>query len=923
MIAGLVVAHLVAGVLILAVGRRLGSAVHVVSAVPLAITLAVVAWHLPAVHDGTVFTERISWVSSLGVDLVFRLDGFSSTMAVLVAAIGLIVVVYASGYFADDESVGRVVRYAGFFTLFAGAMLGLVLADDVWTLFVFWELTSVMSFALIGLDDRVPAARIAAQRALLVTAGGGLVMLGGFVCLAAVAGASDLRAVSSAPATTAAQVGAILVLIGAMSKSAQFPFQFWLPGAMAAPTPVTAYLHSATMVKAGVVIVARFAPLFAAFAWWRPAIVLVGGITMLTGGVSALRATDAKRSLAHGTVSQLGMLFLLFGFGDGAVTAAAVVMLVAHAVFKSALFMTVGAVEHATGSRDLRLLSGVGRSLPLLATAAAACALSMIGVVPLLGFVAKESVITSLTHGDGWQTVALAIVACGSVLTTAYSIRLWVGLFTTKRRESAAVHVHHRPGRRLVGPVVLLGVVSLAGGLVAPTVADWLTPAATSLVAGSEVELARWPGLHLSLLISVLVVATGTILATAVLAADGWWAEPAIGFGDRAYARAYDGLLDGARRVTRVVQSGSLPMYVAVIFAVVVAALGAALAAGAATEWGRPVLADSVLQACVATLSAIMAVAVVATRRRMVAVLLLGGVGQGLTVLFLMYGAPDLALTQFMVETLMIVAFVLVLRHLPSRFADPPRWAPRWARIALSVAVGVCVAWFALAAGSGTRPTDVTDAVEALSLIAAGGRNVVNVTIVDFRGFDTLGEITVFGIAALGVANLVSGARRAIVRPASRVASARIGAQSMIFEQVVRMVFHLTLLVSLYVCLRGHNAPGGGFAGGLIAGAAFVFRILSGQPAYRSGLARLAPVGLIAIGLLLAAGTALVPVITGNEVLESAVVHVTLPVVGDVKLVSAAVFDAGVYLLVIGVVILVLGHLASRTHGASIEGSAA
>ena len=253
LISTLVVAYLVAGVLILAVGRRLRSAVHLVSAVPLAITLAVVAWHLPAVHDGTVITERISWVSSLGVDLVFRLDGFSTTMALLVAAIGLIVVVYASGYFAADEPVGRVVRYAGFFTLFAGAMLGLVLADDVWTLFVFWELTSVMSFALIGLDDRVPAARIAAQRALLVTAGGGLVMLGGFVCLAAVAGASDLRAVSSVPATTTAQVGAALVLVGAMSKSAQFPFQFWLPGAMAAPTPVTAYLHSATMVKAGVV----------------------------------------------------------------------------------------------------------------------------------------------------------------------------------------------------------------------------------------------------------------------------------------------------------------------------------------------------------------------------------------------------------------------------------------------------------------------------------------------------------------------------------------------------------------------------------------------------------------------------------------------------------------------------------------------
>jgi len=310
---------------------------------------------------------------------------------------------------------------------------------------------------------------------------------------------------------------------------------------------------------------------------------------------------------------------------------------------------------------------------------------------------------------------------------------------------------------------------------------------------------------------------------------------------------------------------------------------------------------------------------VVASRRRFVSVLLLGGVGQVLTVLFLMYGAPDLALTQFMIETMGIVAFVLVLRHLPRDFSPAPSWAPRALRVGIAVAAGVAVAWFAFVAGSVDRPADVRETMEQLSLPAAGGRNVVNVAVIDFRGVDTMFEITVFGTAALGVANLVGAAARQTGRRRPGRA-ARIGAQSMIFEQVIRMIFHVTLLVSVYVALRGHNAPGGGFAGGLIAGAAFVFRILAGGPAMeRPWIARLSPVLLIAVGILLAVGSGVAALVAGREFLETAIVHAHLPWIGDVKLVSAAIFDFGVYLLVIGVVVIVLGNLAARTHAAGAE----
>jgi multicomponent Na+:H+ antiporter subunit A len=911
----LVVAHVVAGAAVLALRRRVGRHVFTVALVPLVASVVALGAEVPEVLDGAASTSRVRWVDGLSLAMAFQLDGFAMLMALLVTGIGVVVLLYARAYFADDPSPARVVRFTGFFTLFAGAMLGLVTADDVWTLFTFWELTSVTSFLLIGLDDHVPSARAAALRALLVTGAGGLVMLGGLACLVQAAGTSDLSGIlAAAPTSTTAQVGAALVLVGAFAKSAQVPFHFWLPGAMAAPTPVSAFLHSATMVKAGVVVVARFSPAFAELGWWRPLLVVVGGSTMLLGGVAALRRDDAKQALAFGTVSQLGLLVVLFGVGEHDVTAAAVAVLLAHALFKSGLFLAIGVVDHATGSRDLRRLSGVGRELPWLAGASALCVLSMVGLPPLLGFVAKESALAALAEGDGgWLRAAAVVVAVGSVLTTAYSVRIWWGLFGAKGAEvGVRATVHHRPGWGLIGPVVALGAASLVAGVGASSVGERLAVAASSLDERAHAHLALWPGLHLPLLLSTLIVVAGAGLAVAV-ARRPLPTTPEATLGERAFGSTYSGLLTGAQRLTAITQSGSLPVYVAVVLSVVAVAIGVALARGAVGDWGHPVLADSALQAAVALLATVMSLAVVLARRRFVAVLLLGGVGQGLTVLFLMYGAPDLALTQFMIETLMIIAFVLVLRHLPGEFSAPPSWAPRALRIGLSAAVGITVSLFALAAGSVDRATDVTDAVQELSLPAAGGANVVNVTIVDFRGIDTMFEITVFGIAALGVTNLVAASRRSIgYSRSSRFA--KIGAESMIFEQVTRMIFHLTLLVSVYVSLRGHNAPGGGFAGGLIAGAAFVFRILAGGEMERPAVARLSPVRLTAAGMLLAVGSGVGGLIAGNEFLETSIFHLDVPFVGDVKLVTSAIFDIGVYLLVIGVVISVLTNLASRTH---------
>jgi multicomponent Na+:H+ antiporter subunit A len=761
-----------AAVVCLAPGRRSARWALPVAAIAPAVTFGWLVSQSGAVLDGETPTVDVQWIPQLALSISLRLDGFGLLMGMLVSGIGVLVLLYSMAYFGRRDDLGRL---AGLLVAFAGAMLGIVWADGLLTLFVFWELTSITSFLLIGFDDTNTAARAAATRAFLVTGGGGLAMLAGLIILTIVGDTTTISGLlADPPSGTLTDVALVLVLLGAFTKSAQFPFHFWLPGAMAAPTPVSAYLHSATMVKAGLVVVARFAPAFAAEGSWRILVVGAGLASLVVGGIGAMRQQDAKLALAHGTVSQLGFLMVLLGLGTPAATYAGVAMLTAHALFKASLFLSVGVIDHEAGTRDMRRLRGLARTLPVVAAAVVVAAASMAAIPPTFGFVAKEKAIDGLLDNEigGIGTVALVGIVLGSVLTVAYTIRITVGLLGNDApgvddggridADSGPIDPSsvHRPRFALLAAPALLALLSLVLGLTAGWVGDRLAEATTSLdPATSSKYLVLWPGLNEALLVSTGVIAAGVAL---------WWftqaatrtLEPRHSVATNVYDRIYDGLLEGARRTTAATQSGSLPLYLAVVLTTLAASLFVAIAAGATDAISSPRFSNSPVEFVAVVVTGLLAVAIVFARNRFGAAMLLGGTGYGLAIVYLVQGAPDLAITQFLVETLTIVVFLLVLARLPSEFAPAPAWAPRIVRIGIATAVGVTVAVFALSAtGSRTEPSVGEDYV-ALSEPEAGGRNVVNVILVDFRGFDTLGEITVLAVAGAGVVNLVRAARR-------------------------------------------------------------------------------------------------------------------------------------------------------------------
>jgi len=478
-----------------------------------AATAAWMLWHTPAVLGGDVVTESLRWVPALGLDLTVRLDGFGLLMAWLVSGIGVLIFWYADAYMPASANNGR---FASYLVAFAGSMLGLVLADNVLGLFVFWELTTITSYLLIGWDDRIPTARSAATRALIVTGAGGLVMLAGFLLIGLTVGSYDLSAITeAAPTGTVAAIGVGLVLVGAFTKSAQFPFQGWLPDAMAAPTPVSAYIHSATMVKAGIVILARFSEPFSGVSFWQPLVVTVGLVTMLVGGVRALQQTDLKRLLAFSTVSQLGFMTALFGVGTEGAIAAGVAVLVAHSIFKAALFMVTGAIDHTAGSRDVRELTGLRRRMPVTFWVATIAAASMAGIPPLLGFLSKEVAYDELLHSGEWGTTTLVGVIVGSALTLAYGVRFLWGAFGDKTPAPGIDLVGpdaHRPTVGLVGPAAVLALATVTFGLFPAPLEDLARAAAGALAPGSALHLALWNGFTLSLLLSGVTIALGILI---------------------------------------------------------------------------------------------------------------------------------------------------------------------------------------------------------------------------------------------------------------------------------------------------------------------------------------------------------------------------------------------------------------------------
>lgn len=706
---------------------------------------------------GQALEESWPWVTGLGVRLAFRLDGLSLLFALLVTGIGALVLVYGGGYLKGDP---RLPRFYSAILFFMAAMLGLVLADDAITLFVFWELTGISSYLLIGFDHERESARKAALQALLVTGAGGLALLAGLLLLGEIAGTLQLSALG-------AQSGAIqahalylpvllLVLLGAFTKSAQFPFHFWLPGAMAAPTPVSAYLHSATMVKAGIYLLARLNPALGGTEAWHYLVILAGTATLVVGAVLAYGQTDLKRLLAFTTLSALGTLTVLVGISTELSARAAMVFLLVHALYKAALFLGVGAIDHEAGTRDARLLGGLAWAMPLTAFAVVASALSMAGLPPFFGFVAKELFYEAKQEAPrAGDLLVIASFVGSAFVAAAAGLVAWRPFFG--RERGAPRRAHEAPPALWLGPIVLASL-SVALGLLPDLLAVPLVQPAASAMRGehTEVVLHPWAGMSPAFAQSLLMLALGAALYAVHDRALGWLAPlgklAAWGPG-RAYQALMAGILAVAKGQTRVLQNGVLGWYLLVTIGTTVLLGGYALATrvGPVPIGLEPVRLD---EAAVALAVVAGAVAVVRAKSLLVAVAALGVVGYGIAVVFLLFGGPDLSLTQFAIETLSVLLFVLVLRRLPPMRVLSPR-SERVRDGVVALAGGVFMTALTLAAIAAPHPGVLREYFAATSLALANGRNVVNVILVDFRVFDTLGEITVLAVAALGVIALL------------------------------------------------------------------------------------------------------------------------------------------------------------------------
>ena len=894
---------------------------------------AAFVWLLPRVSDtlnGVNRTESLLWIPTLGLNLDFALNPLSGILALIVTSVGSLVLLYCTWYFRPGDT--EIWRFSAVLTAFAGSMLGLVLSDNIYLLFIFWELTTILSYLLIGHNPERRANRIAAMNALLVTTFGGLAMFVGLIILHSVTGESTLSGIMENPPATSALVTSalMLVLVGAISKSALVPFHFWLPGAMAAPTPVSAYLHAAAMVKAGVYLVALLAPIFASTPGWRPLLVGLGLSTMILGGLRALRQYDVKLLLAYGTVSQLGFLIAIVGLGTRSAAFAGLAMLCAHALFKSALFLIVGIVDRSVGTRDLRELSGLRKQRPVLFIATVAATASMAGIPPLFGFTAKEAVFAAFLDAgndlgwDGWAIVALIGVATGVVLTIAYSARFVWGIFGNKpgvdpcRPREFSVFFKAVP--------IFLAAMSITAGFMGP----WLTKAfsvyADQFPAGAHAPiLTLWHGFTPALGLTALCFVLGISLFVWRRLVAGLQHVivdnlpfPDAEHGYRAVMRGLDRL---AIEVTGRTQRGSLPVYLGIIVVTVAVVPGTAML----RAWQPPevYLSDNWLQLAAGIVMIVAAIMTVRSRRRLRAVLLVGVTGYGMAILFVAHGAPDLALTQVLVETFLLVTFVLVVRRLPPFFSDRPFNIARWVRVAIGTATGIAVAGFGIIATNARIFEPISTRWAEPAKTYGGGDNIVNVALVDIRAWDTIGELSVLVVAATGVASLIFliTDRSAIKKRPHRVitpdsstwlaANLHDDRRSLVFEIVARVIFHAVIVFSVYLMLSGHNSPGGGFAGGLIVGLALMIRYLAGG---REELDNAAPVdaGLVlGVGLTVAAVAALLPTLLGGDVLQTATFDIHIPLLGELHLVTSVFFDLGVYLVVIGVALDVLRSLGS------------
>ncbi len=882
-----------------------------------ALTIALLASMAPAVANGNIVRASWSWLPSIGVNFGFRVDGLALLFAGLVLGIGLVIVLYARYYLAEGEPIAR---FYALLLLFMGAMQGVVLADNLILLVIFWELTGLSSFLLIGFWSRRADARQGARMALTLTGGGGLALLAGVVLIGEAVGSYDLDAVLAAGPVMRTHPyylpALVLVLLGAFTKSAQFPFHFWLPQAMAAPTPVSAYLHSATLVKAGVFLLARLYPLLGGSDAWFYLVSGAGVATLLLGAVLALFQHDLKGLLAYSTISHLGLITLLFGLDRPLAVVAGVFHIINHATFKASLFMAAGIIDHECGTRDMRRLHHLYRYMPYTATLAMTAAAAMAGVPLLNGFLSKEMFFaeTLLLGERGALAWALPVVATlAGLFSVAYSVRFIHDVFFNGRAGEAAdmPGTPHEPPRWMRVPVELLVLLCLLVGILpGPTVAPLLHLAASAAYGGElpPYSLAVWHGLNLPLLMSVVALAGGLAMYVGLHRwVDLHTLELTAYSGKAAFERLLAGLLAGARRVTRTFDDGRLGRYMVLL-------LLAAIAAGAWPLWrfgyqpgDVPGQTASPIAAAIWLVGLLAAViATVQHRRRLAAVIMLGIAGLVVGLAFVYLSAPDLALTQILIEMASLLLLLLALGHLPTDApAEPVARRLRDAGIALLAGGGVA----ALLYGVLTRPTaSISDYFLSQAYPLGGGRNAVNVIIVDFRGFDTLGEIGVLGLAALIICAVLRRLRWA-PRPQAGLAADR---HPLLLTLLSGLLLPLATAVAVFLLLRGHNLPGGGFIAGLVLALALLVQYLARGSAWVDARLHTGFELWIAAGLLLAGLTGVAAWLFGHPFLTSTTGHPVLPVLGELPLASAMAFDLGVFAVVVGATLLALLSLARR-----------
>jgi multicomponent K+:H+ antiporter subunit A len=875
--------------------------------------------HAPAVYRGEIVRTEIAWLPQIGLNFSFFVDGWGLFFAGLILSIGLLIIIYARFYLARQDPMGRFFAYL---MIFQSAMVGIALSDNILLMLVFWEMTSLSSFLLIGYWRHLPEGRQGARMALVVTGAGGLFLIAGMLMLGNMAGSYELTEILQRGDIIKAHPlyvpMLLLVLMGAFTKSAQFPFHFWLPHAMAAPTPVSAYLHSATMVKAGVFLLARFWPVLAGTDVWFLIVTPVGLATMLIAAWIAIFKDDLKGLLAFSTVSHLGMMTMLLGFGTPLAAVIAVFHVLNHATFKAALFMSAGIVDHEAGTRDARRLGGLIHLMPISSTLALIAAASMAGLPLLNGFLSKEMMLdaAAVTSYAGTPFLIGGLATLAAVFSVAYSARLAFHVYLGKKRDDYP-HQPHDPPLGMWGPVALLVTLVVGIGILPALIAGPVVARTAMAVIGSEelpyYSLAIWHGFTPALFMSVAAITFGAILIARYQTVLRMWLAVARPEAKDMFDATIAALVRFSRRAIDGVHTESLQRYAGIIIASIVVVGGVTFYYGEFATGTRPTLPVSIpaVAAWVVLLGASAAV-VFLHMDRILTLIVTSVVGLIVSLAFLQFSAPDLALTQISVEVVTTILLLLALNLLPKTgFVEISTVRRLWSA-GVAIVAGLGVAGLAYAVM--TRDVaSISTFHLAESKPGGGGTNVVNVILVDFRGFDTFGEIIVLGIAALAIFAMLDSALKGV--SARRLDKMRQGVESgdahpMLLVVATRVLLPIALTVGIYIFLRGHNQPGGGFIAGLIVSIALIMQYMASGYAWAAARSRLDAQTMIGAGVLIAGFTGFASFVFDSSFLTSTYDYWTWPVVGTFEVASAVAFDIGVFLAVVGTVLLALFQIS-------------